>query len=163
MHILSNPSPNHDQRREGATIQWIILHYTALENTKTALDWMCDPQKEVSAHYLLCRTGAIYQLVPDAMRAWHAGVSAWKGEENLNHTSLGIELDNNGFEPYSDIQIEKLLELLTYLCDTHTIPRAHVLGHQDIAPTRKIDPGKHFPWDILYAKGFAGERLKTKL
>lgn len=139
---------------------WVILHYTALVDTKTSLDWMTDPEKKVSAHYLICRTGKIYQLVRDEDRAWHAGVSTWKGEENLNHTSLGIELDNNGLEPYSEIQIETLLELLQTLCDKHQIIKDNVLGHQDIAPERKIDPGTHFPWEQLYKKGFALERLE---
>lgn len=154
MNIIWHPSPNFNDRPVGAKINWIILHYTALENTETSLTWMCDPAKEVSAHYLICRTGKIYQLVEDQKRAWHAGVSHWKGEDNLNNTSIGIELDNNGTEPYTDIQIQALLKHLDYLCEKHKIPRSHILGHSDIAPDRKIDPGTHFPWDALYQHGF---------
>ncbi|MBX9977257.1 MAG: N-acetylmuramoyl-L-alanine amidase [Alphaproteobacteria bacterium] len=159
MQITSHTSLNHDNRKKGATINWIIIHYTALPDTKTSLEWLCSTEKAVSAHYLICRTGAIFQLVPDTKRAWHAGVSRWKGEDNLNHTSLGIELDNDGFEPYAQEQIESLMLLLNNLCIRHSIPKTHILGHNDIAPDRKIDPGPHFPWHILYDHGFALARL----
>lgn len=159
MHLISHPSPNFDDRPQHSKIEWIILHYTALKDTQTSLAWMSDPEKKVSAHYLLCRTGAIYHMVDDHKRAWHAGVSTWKNHDNLNHTSIGIEMDNDGTEPYSLPQIEMLLSLLSYLCEKHGIPKTHVLGHQDIAPSRKIDPGAHFPWERLYEKGFGLERL----
>ena len=162
MEIIPYPSPNFNERPVGAKIKWIILHFTELKDTKTSLMWMCDPRKEVSAHYLLCRTGKVYQLIDDKMRAWHAGVSVWGDERNLNDTSIGIELDNNGFEAYSGMQIQRLLALLERLCKVHHIPKENILGHSDIAPDRKVDPGDHFPWDILYAKGFGAARsLRT--
>jgi len=158
--IIFTPSPNYDDRPEGAQIRYIVLHYTALENTQTSLNWMCDREKKVSAHYLICRTGQVYQLVEDDKRAWHAGVSSWGSDTNLNHTSLGIELDNNGSEPFSEPQIDVLLALLYDLCEKHSIPKENVLGHQDIAPERKIDPGPYFPWQKLYENGFAISRRR---
>ncbi len=161
--IISCSSPNYDERPEGSPIRWVILHYTALQDTSTSLSWLCDPEKKVSAHYLVCRTGTLYRLVDDHKRAWHAGVSRWKNEENLNHTSIGIEFDNDGYEPYTNCQIHILMELLEHLCKVHSIPRAHILGHQDVAPDRKQDPGSHFPWEILYEQGFALERRDSVL
>lgn len=161
MNIFSHPSPNYNERPNGHPIEWIVLHYTALIDTKTSLAWMCNPEKAVSAHYLICRTGVVYQLVDDAKRAWHAGESEWKEYQNLNHSSIGIELDNNGFEPYSPVQIRVLLELLDLMCKKHsTLKKKNILGHNDIAPLRKIDPGPHFPWEMLYERGFALARQK---
>ena len=160
MILIHAPSPNFNDRPQGAGIKYIIVHYTALPDTKTSLEWMCDPLKEVSAHYLICRTGAVYQLVEDQKRAWHAGVSRWGEDLGLNDTSIGIELDNNGFEAFAQGQIDSLLGLLDHLCKAHHIPRANILGHQDIAPERKIDPGPLFPWDVLYEAGFGELRRR---
>lgn len=151
-------SPNFDERPSGACIQYIIVHYTAFDTAQKALEWLCDPATKVSAHYLICRTGACYQMVEDHHRAWHAGVSAWKDETNLNHTSLGIELDNNGHEPFSEPQITSLLTLLPVLCDRHAIPPHNILGHEDIAPGRKVDPGPYFPWHTLHQLGWGLNR-----
>lgn len=160
MNILKTyTSPNYDARPEGMRIKYIIVHYTEFEDAKTALTWLCDPKKKVSAHYLICKTGTCYQMVDDEKRAWHAGVSQWGADENLNHSSIGIELDNNGQEPFAEAQMDTLLALLEQLCAHHPIPRANVLGHEDIAPGRKVDPGPYFPWHILYQQGFANARI----
>ena len=161
MNILKTyRSPNYDNRPEHATLRYIIVHYTAFNDAKTALDWLCDLEKKVSAHYLICRTGTCYNMVEDHHRAWHAGVSTWGDDENLNHTSLGIELDNNGQEPFPSAQMNTLMHLLRDLCHRHGIAPSHVLGHEDIAPTRKIDPGPLFPWNTLYDQGFGELRRR---
>jgi N-acetylmuramoyl-L-alanine amidase len=154
--MIYHPSCNFSDRPDGAIIDTIVLHYTALPDVKTALHWLCDPTKEVSAHYFICKTGRTYQLVQDHKKAWHAGKSAWKNATNLNFNSIGIELDHDGNpkNPYHAIQITKLLQLLELLCETHSIPKENVIGHSDIAPLRKNDPGSFFPWDKLYEKGF---------
>jgi len=113
-----------------------------------------DPQREVSAHYLIARDGRIYYLVDELARAWHAGESAWGGNRDLNSASIGIELDNNGEEPYAEAQIAALLALLADLTARWSIPAANVLGHGDVAPGRKVDPGALFPWRRLAAAGF---------
>lgn len=152
-------SPNYDERPCGVPIKYIIVHYTAYSTAKPALEWLCNPQSKVSAHYLICRTGTCYHMVDDDKRAWHAGVSQWGMDENLNHTSIGIELDNSGAEPFPNQQISVLLQLLRKLCAQHGILSSHVLGHEDIAPGRKIDPGPYFPWKILYDQGFGLLRI----
>ena len=147
---LWQPSPNFDQRRPN----FVILHQTTNGNVATALATLTDPQRRVSAHYLIGRDGALLQLVDEASRAWHAGESWWGGSTDLNSASIGIELDNTGDEAFAEAQIVALLGLLGELRTRHRIPPANVLAHGDIAPTRKVDPGRLFPWQRLARHGF---------
>ncbi|MGX7896666.1 N-acetylmuramoyl-L-alanine amidase [Tsuneonella sp. HG222] len=146
------PSPNWNDRGED-TISMVVLHYTDMLSADEAIARMCDPEAEVSAHYLVSREGEVVRLVDEDKRAWHAGVSFWRGHANVNGKSIGIELDNpghtNGYEPFPDAQIEALIPLLARIVRRYDIPRANVVGHSDIAPQRKLDPGELFPWDRL--------------
>ncbi len=147
---LWRPSPNFDQRRPN----FVILHQTSNDNVAKALATLTDPQRRVSSHYLIGRDGAVMQLVDEAARAWHAGESWWGGSTDLNSASIGIELDNTGDEAFAEPQIVALLALLDELRTRYQIPSANVLAHGDIAPTRKVDPGRLFPWPRLAALGF---------
>ncbi|MDR2688227.1 MAG: N-acetylmuramoyl-L-alanine amidase [Azoarcus sp.] len=144
------PSPNFEARRAN----YVILHHTSNDMLEQALWGLTSPFSGVSSHYLIGRDGRVLQLVREADRAWHAGVSRWGGQTDMNSASIGIELDNNGFEPFPDIQIEALLALLADIQARHGIPRANFLGHADIAPARKSDPSAFFPWRRLAAAGF---------
>lgn len=144
------PSPNFDERRPN----FVILHQTTNDNAEHALRTLTDPLKKVSAHYLVDRDGGIYQLVDERARAWHAGESFWGGQSDLNSASIGIELDNDGEEPFAPAQIAALLELLADIKARHGIPAANFLGHGDVAPRRKVDPSRHFPWRLLAERGF---------
>jgi len=147
---LWRPSPNFDQRRPN----FVILHQTTNDNLATALATLTDPQRKVSAHYLIGRDGAVMQLVDEAARAWHAGESWWGGSTDLNSSSIGIELDNTGDEAFAEPQIVALLALLDELRTRYQIPSANVLAHGDIAPARKVDPSRLFPWPRLAGHGF---------
>ncbi|BAO27961.1 N-acetylmuramoyl-L-alanine amidase [Sulfuritalea hydrogenivorans] len=144
------PSPNFDQRRPN----FVVLHQTTNDTVARAMVTLTDPQRRVSAHYLIGRDGAVMQLVDEAARAWHAGESWWGGLTDLNSASIGIELDNTGAEEFADAQIVALLSLLDELRTRYRLPAANILGHGDIAPTRKVDPSRLFPWQRLAAHGF---------
>lgn len=146
------PSPNYSARK--ATL--IVLHYTEQESVQQSLHTLRTSNSggPVSAHYLIGENGDLYQLVADAHRAWHAGGGSWGTISDVNSASIGIEIDNNGLEPFTDPQIATLLRLLDDLCTRHGIPRSNVIGHADMAPTRKIDPGRLFPWQRLAEAGF---------
>lgn len=144
------PSVNFDDRKAN----YIVIHQTSDHTAQEALDTLTDPRRKVSAHYLIGRDGALYQLVAEDQRAWHAGLSYWGGQTDLNSASIGIELDNDGEEPFADAQIAALLPLLEGLVQRHAIPRSNVIGHGDIAPGRKVDPSRYFPWARLAARGF---------
>ena len=144
------PSPNFDQRRPN----FIVLHQTSNNNAATALATLTDPRRRVSAHYLIGRDGVVMQLVDESARAWHAGDSWWGGMSDLNSASIGIELDNTGEEPFAEPQILALLALLEDLRTRHRIPATNVLGHGDVAPGRKVDPSRLFPWQRLAQRGF---------
>ena len=152
MKIIKKPSPNFGLRREGTDIEFIILHYTAM-STENSLERLCDPVYEVSCHYLIDPSGICYQLVDDSKRAWHAGKSYWRGYVDLNSRSLGIELVNSGNENYPEAQMKSLIRLLKYLIGSFKLNPKNVLGHSDIAPSRKLDPGKWFNWKKLSANG----------
>lgn len=163
LKITQHPSPNWNERpafeASGAPlIDTVILHYTGMQSAEAALAHMCSPAAQVSAHYCVNEDGTACELVHPDKRAWHAGVSSWQGRENLNHTSIGIELVNPGHEfGYRDFparQIETLLELLEQLRVRYDIPAARYLGHSDVAPARKMDPGEKFPWQTLAEGGF---------
>lgn len=146
------PSPNHNARQPTL----IVVHYTEQDSVAQSLRTLRTRNSggRVSAHYLIGDDGTLYQLVSDARRAWHAGAGSWGTISDVNSASIGIELDNDGREPFSDAQITVLLRLLDDLCTRHGIPRSHVIGHADMAPARKIDPGALFPWRRLADAGF---------
>ena len=161
MTLTDLPSPNHGERLpEGAgavAIDMLVLHYTGMVPDAKALDWLCDPASGVSAHYLIDEAGAVCALVPEERRAWHAGVSAWRGATDINSRSIGIELSNPGHEfGYRDFprpQIDALIALAQDIVARHPVPPRNVIGHSDIAPARKTDPGERFPWRRLAAAG----------
>lgn len=146
------PSPNYNARQASM----IVLHFTQQANVQDALHTLRthNPGGPVSAHYLIGKDGTIYQLVSETDRAWHAGDSWWGLTDDVNSRSIGIELDNNGNEPFAQPQVDSLLRLLTDITTRLHIPRTAIVGHADIAPTRKDDPGIWFPWSELAAHGF---------
>jgi N-acetylmuramoyl-L-alanine amidase len=133
---------------------YVIIHHTAQNTCEQTLKTFTTGSREVSAHYVICRDGTVYHMLNDLLRAHHAGVSRWGNTTDLNSSSVGIELDNNGYEPFSDAQISSLMLLLERLKKAYSIPSANFIGHGDIAPTRKIDPNWRFPWKQLSEKGF---------
>ena len=145
-----HPSPNFAARRPN----FVILHHTSSDVLLHALATLSHPLSKVSSHYLIARDGEIFQLVAESERAWHAGRAWWGGQTDMNSASIGIELDNNGREPFPEAQIEALLKLLRDIEGRHNIPRANFLGHADVAPERKSDPSALFPWALLAAEGF---------
>ncbi len=144
------PSPNFDERRPDL----VVIHHTSDDTAERALQTLADPVRQVSAHYLVGRDGAIWQLVDERKRAWHAGVSHWGASSDVNSESIGIELDNDGDEPFPDVQIQALLALLGDLKARYDIPTANFVGHADVAPDRKVDPSRWFPWQTLAIYGF---------
>jgi N-acetylmuramoyl-L-alanine amidase len=151
------PSPNYGPRKDGAAVDMLILHYTGMVSAAAALDRLCDPAAQVSAHYLVEEDGTIWQLVDEGRRAWHAGRAFWAGEHDVNSRSIGIELANPGHEfgyrPFPEVQITALEALARGILARHPIPARRVLGHADVAPQRKQDPGELFPWERLARAG----------
>ncbi len=152
-------SPNRDARPAGAGVRLVVLHYTGMASAAAALERLCDPAARVSAHYLLEEDGTLWSLVPEAERAWHAGRSFWRGRERLNDVSIGIELVNpghaHGLRPFPEPQIVALEALLSGLLARWSVGSAGVVGHSDVAPERKLDPGERFPWPWLARAGLA--------
>jgi N-acetylmuramoyl-L-alanine amidase len=146
-------SPNYEKRQK--EIQYVIFHYTELPFDR-ALEKLISPSSDfrVSAHFLVRKDGEVFQLVLEENVAWHAGVSYWRGEDKINHSSIGIEIDNLGREEFTEAQIDACLKLCTYLKAKYHINTNNFLGHSDIAPDRKIDPGFDFPWHLFAEKGF---------
>lgn len=147
-------SPNHGART--LPISMVVIHYTEMKPVETALARMCDPEAGVSAHYCITEEGEVIQLVPEDRRAWHAGASYWRGIPDVNSASIGIELDhpghapeNGGYRGFAEAQIGALIPLLARIVKQYDIPRANVVGHSDVAPMRKVDPGELFPWGRL--------------
>lgn len=155
------PSPNHGPRRDGARPELIVLHYTHMPNAAAALARLRDPAAEVSAHYLIGADGALWALVPEAARAWHAGASFWAGAGDVNSRSIGVELDHPGHDPaggcppFPEKQMRALEALLGALTARWAIRPEGVLAHSDVAPGRKIDPGEKFDWARLARSGLA--------
>lgn len=159
LNIIPYPSPNFNDRPEGIAIDCVVLHFTDVATMEEALQILTDPKRKVSSHYAIDEDGTIYQLVDDEKRAWHAGSSSWKGQDNVNHFSIGIELQNGGYHagyalrgvwpPFPENQINALKELLKMLRAKFSIPLERIIGHEDIAPGRKIDPGPAFPWNKI--------------
>jgi N-acetylmuramoyl-L-alanine amidase len=148
-------SPNHDKRASPADM--ILLHYTGMRSSEAALKRLCDTDARVSSHYVVMENGDIYQLVPETERAWHAGISSWEGETDINSCSIGIEIANPGhdfgYPDFPDVQIEAVTALCRDILARRKIPPARVLAHSDVAPSRKPDPGEKFPWRRLADAG----------
>ncbi len=155
--MIERPSPNYDDRPAGVPIDMLVLHYTGMKTAADALDRMCDPAAKVSAHYCIDEDGSITRLVPEDKRAWHAGKSFWRGETDINGRSIGVELVNPGHEfgyrPFPEIQMTALILLASAVTRRHGIPARNVVGHSDIAPSRKRDPGEMFDWKRMAAAG----------
>ncbi|MGB3455059.1 MAG: N-acetylmuramoyl-L-alanine amidase [Litorimonas sp.] len=153
--IVESSSPNFNDRKGPVSI--LVLHYTGMESGAAALARMCDPAAQVSAHYMVEEDGRIFRLVPEDKRAWHAGVSEWNGITDVNSASIGIEIVNGGHDyglpDFPDAQINALIPLCKRILDAHDIAPRNVVGHSDIAPERKDDPGERFPWSGLAAAG----------
>ena len=151
------PSPNWNQRQW--PVSMVVMHYTGMQTGAAALERLCDPAAQVSAHYCIEEDGTVHRLVREDRRAWHAGKGFWRGITDINSASVGIELVNPGHEfgyvPFPDAQMETLLPLLADIVHRWDVPRANVVGHSDIAPTRKEDPGEQFDWDLLAAHRLA--------
>ncbi|MBV9860902.1 MAG: N-acetylmuramoyl-L-alanine amidase [Alphaproteobacteria bacterium] len=155
--IRERPSPNHDGRGEPARIDMLVLHYTGMSSAAAALDRLCDAAAQVSAHYLVEEDGTVWRLVPEICRAWHAGLSSWQGESALNAVSIGIEIVNPGHEggypPFPEPQMAAVEALCRDIVARHGIAGHRVVGHSDIAPDRKRDPGELFDWRRLARAG----------
>ncbi|MGV2433126.1 MAG UNVERIFIED_CONTAM: N-acetylmuramoyl-L-alanine amidase [Rickettsiaceae bacterium] len=163
MHIIfDKKSPNFAIDEKNRTISHIILHYTQMESD-AALERLCSEEAGVSSHYFIHKNGDIYNLVEDKYIAWHAGVSYWKGLDKLNNHSIGIEIDNLGNEKFTDIQIDSVINLCKMLQSKYNIPSENIIGHSDIAPDRKLDPGIFFPWDLLLKNGLGIDILPSQL
>lgn len=133
---------------------YVIIHHTAQDSVEQTLRTFTLPRTSVSSHYVISEDGEVYQMLHDYYRGWHAGVGKWGNNTDLNSSSIGIELDNNGFEPFSEAQVASLIDLLGVLKERHGIPTANFIGHSDIAPSRKVDPNINFPWERLAEEGF---------
>ncbi len=150
-------SPNFGIRPEDIQIDTLLLHYTGMKTGQEALDRLCDTQAQVSAHYLVEEDGHVFQMVDEENRAWHAGLASWKGENDINSRSIGIEIVNPGHEwgyrDFPKLQIRALMELCKEILKRHPIPAQRVLAHSDVAPERKEDPGELFDWQLLHNAG----------
>jgi N-acetylmuramoyl-L-alanine amidase len=133
---------------------YVIIHFTAQDSVRQTLGTFTVARTQVSAHYVVAKDGKVFHMLNDYLRAWHAGVSRWGSISDMNSCSIGIEIDNNGNEPFTGPQVKSVLALLTYLKKAYNIPATNFIGHQDIAPLRKPDPGPYFPWKILAQHGF---------
>jgi N-acetylmuramoyl-L-alanine amidase len=153
--MIFTPSPNFDART--GEVQHLVLHYTGMQSCAAAVERLCDPVAKVSSHYVVDEDGTIYSLVEEQCRAWHAGISFWRGMRALNDTSIGIEIVNPGHEwgyrAFPEAQMAAVLELCQGILRRHPIPARNVVGHSDIAPDRKQDPGELFPWKALAGQG----------
>lgn len=151
------PSPNHDPRPPGAPIDMLVLHYTGMESAAAALDRLCDPAAQVSAHYVVEEDGTVWQLVDESLRARHAGVSSWRGVQGCNDRSVGVEIVNpgheHGYRDFPALQMAAVCELCLEILARHPIPPRNVVAHSDIAPDRKQDPGERFDWPGLARNG----------
>lgn len=157
MSVLSHPSPNFDARRGGAAPAFILLHYTGMIDAAAALARLCDPASQVSAHYTVDEDGALYTHVSEDKRAWHAGQSFWRGLDDLNSRSIGVEIVNpgheNGYRTFPEKQIQAVAELCRGILKRFDLGPESVLAHSDVAPARKQDPGELFPWKALAGQG----------
>lgn len=155
--FAERPSPNFNERPQGRRADILLLHYTGMESAEAAASRLCDPAAKVSAHYLVDEAGQIIRMVPEHLRAWHAGAGHWAGESDINGCSIGIEIVNGGHDfgrpPYPDVQMRAVEVLCRDILSRHPIPRRRVLAHSDTAPARKSDPGEWFDWARLARAG----------
>ncbi len=159
-------SPNYNNRK--SSVDKIILHYTAIDDKQEVIDRFLDKESKVSAHYLVDKEGTVDQFVKEELRAWHAGVSFWRDNTDVNSGSIGIEILNNGQEKYTNKQIFSVLSLVKKIKAKYKVEDRNIIGHQDVAPTRKIDPGTFFPWEDFSQKGIGlwpkeGQTLDSNL
>lgn len=149
--MIETPSPNHDERKLHITM--LVLHYTGMPDGESAIRWLANPDSKVSAHYVVTEDGQVVHMVDEARRAWHAGRAWWRGTSDVNSASIGIEIVNPGHEwgyrPFPDAQLDALIPLVHALKTRYGIKRGNVVGHSDVAPARKQDPGELFPWNRL--------------
>ena len=166
--IINAPSPNYNERPLGTKIDILVIHYTGMVGSTEAIKRLCDPASEVSAHYVIDQNGQVFQLMSEEKRAWHAGVSSWRDNFNINDRSIGIELENPGhefgYQRFPKSQIESLIGVAKDIIIRHPIPARNIVGHSDIAPTRKKDPGEFFDWYQLALRGIGywPETLKSE-
>lgn len=151
---MSHPSPNHGDRR-GQRVELIVLHYTGMADGASARARLCDPEAEVSAHWLVHEDGRAEALVPEDRRAWHAGAGSWQGRDDVNSRSIGIEIVNPGDRPFPMAQMDAVVTLVGQIARRHGLGPAAVIGHSDMAPGRKQDPGPRFDWSRLAREGLA--------
>lgn len=155
--MRQRPSPNHGPRPAGTPIDMLVLHYTGMKTAQEALDRLCDAEAKVSSHYVIEEDGTVWRLVEESRRAWHAGVSYWRGERDVNSRSIGIEICNPGhdwgYRQFPLPQMQAVAELSRAILARHPIPPRNVVGHSDIAPARKQDPGELFDWRWLAQQG----------
>jgi N-acetylmuramoyl-L-alanine amidase len=155
--IIDSLSPNFDER--DSPVSMVVLHYTGMPDGPSAIAWLRNPESKVSCHYLVAEDGQILRMVPEEKRAWHAGRSYWRGLRNVNSASIGIEIVNpgheHGYRPFPEEQMNSVLRLVADIVDRYDIPRANVVGHSDVAPARKQDPGELFDWGKLARYGLA--------
>jgi N-acetylmuramoyl-L-alanine amidase len=155
MNLIEAPSPNFEPRT--AVPDMIVLHYTGMPTGEEALARLRDPEAKVSSHYVVEEDGRVFRLVPEERRAWHAGVSFWKGEADVNTRSVGVEIVNPGHEfgyrPFPDVQVDAVIELVADIRSRWMVEDGRIVGHSDIAPDRKEDPGELFPWKRLAEAG----------
>ena len=155
--MIERPSPNHGPRHAGLPVDMLVLHYTGMRDAAAALERLTDPAAAVSAHYLIDEDGTTVRLVPEERRAWHAGVASWRGVSDVNGRSVGIELVNpgheHGYRAFPKRQMTALLQLAAGILTRHPIPPRNVVGHSDVAPARKLDPGELFDWQTLAQAG----------
>ncbi|MGB3723503.1 MAG: N-acetylmuramoyl-L-alanine amidase, partial [Pacificimonas sp.] len=163
--MIDSPSPNHNERALPVSI--VVIHYTGMISAAAAQARLRDPDAGVSAQYLIAEDGTVIRLVPEERRAWHAGLAYWRGIRDVNSASVGIELANpghdHGYEPFPEPQMAALEELLTGILRRHDIDPRNIIGHSDVAPERKIDPGELFPWERFAALGLAQSRPQAGL
>ena len=157
--MIDTPSPNHGARPDSGPVDLVVLHYTGMPNARAAIERLCDPAAAVSAHYLIEEGGAVHRLVDEGRRAWHAGAASWMGASDINDRSIGIELVNPGhafgYRRFPETQMAALEALLEAILARHDIPPSRVVGHSDVAPMRKQDPGELFDWQRLARRGLA--------
>jgi len=146
-------SPNFNDRKQD--MDMVVIHYTNMKNAHVALERLCDVESAGSAHYLIDKTGQVFQLVAEDKRAWHAGVAWWGGETDINSRSIGIELDNTGCEPFSEPQMAALETLLYDIKHRYSLKAKNIVGHSDVSMGRKVDPGEAFDWIRLERQGLA--------